>query len=87
MCERFWTLPSGCFRLERLPGGTCTHWKSAALSRRTPKADFTKPPPEQGYTQLRLLENKAISSRLIITKKRKTFENRKARIGVIVDPH
>ena len=24
------------FRLERLPGGTCTHWKSAALSRRTP---------------------------------------------------
>jgi len=27
---------SGCFRLERLPGGTCTHWKSAALSRRTP---------------------------------------------------
>jgi hypothetical protein len=30
---------SGCFRLERLPGGACTHWKSAALSRRTPKAD------------------------------------------------
>jgi hypothetical protein len=29
---------SGCFRLERLPGGTCTHWKSAALSRRTPTA-------------------------------------------------
>jgi len=27
---------SGCFRLERLPGGTFTHWKSAALSRRTP---------------------------------------------------
>src|SRR6266404_1502244 len=26
---------SGCFRLERLPGGPCTHWKSAALSRRT----------------------------------------------------
>ena len=24
------------FRLERLPGGACTHWKSAALSRRTP---------------------------------------------------
>ena len=23
---------SGCFRLERLPGGTYTHWKSAALS-------------------------------------------------------
>ncbi len=27
---------SGCFRLERWPGGTCTHWKSAALARRTP---------------------------------------------------
>src|SRR5271166_6312844 len=26
---------SGRFRLERLPGGACTHWKSAALSRRT----------------------------------------------------
>src|SRR5271168_2993038 len=25
----------GCFRLERSPGGPCTHWKSAALSRRT----------------------------------------------------
>ena len=27
---------SGCFRLERSPGGIRTHWKSAALSRRTP---------------------------------------------------
>jgi hypothetical protein len=25
----------GCFRLERSPGGACTRWKSAALSRRT----------------------------------------------------
>ena len=25
----------GCFRLERSPGGPSTHWKSAALSRRT----------------------------------------------------
>src|SRR5208283_3683501 len=31
---------SGCFRLERLPGGACTHWKSAALSRRTRLADI-----------------------------------------------
>src|SRR5689334_24921915 len=31
---------SGRFRLERLPGGACTHWKSAALSRRTWKADI-----------------------------------------------
>src|SRR5262245_58955729 len=30
----------GCFRRERSPGGPCTHWKSAALSRRTSKADF-----------------------------------------------
>src|SRR6516165_2690568 len=30
---------SGCFRLERSPGGTCTRWKSAALSRRTWKPD------------------------------------------------
>jgi hypothetical protein len=26
------------FRLERSPGGACTHWKSAAFSRRTPVA-------------------------------------------------
>src|SRR6516162_7122210 len=26
----------GCFRLERSPGGACTRWISAALSRRTP---------------------------------------------------
>ncbi len=31
---------SGCFRLERLPGGACTHWKNAAFSRCTPEADF-----------------------------------------------
>jgi hypothetical protein len=31
---------SGCFRLERWPSGACTHWKSAALPRRTPKADI-----------------------------------------------
>src|SRR5207302_5347264 len=31
---------SGRFRLERSPGGACTHWKSAALSRRTWKADL-----------------------------------------------
>jgi len=36
---------SGRFRLERSPGGACTHWKSAALSRRTWKtaiADLRK---------------------------------------------
>src|SRR5712671_2923489 len=30
---------SGRFRLERSPGGACTHWKSAALSRRTWKPE------------------------------------------------
>jgi hypothetical protein len=33
----------GCFRLERSPGGPCTHWKSAALSRRTWKAVIRSP--------------------------------------------
>jgi hypothetical protein len=38
---------SGRFRLERSPGGACTHWKSAALSRRTWKADIrTLAPPD-----------------------------------------
>src|ERR1700745_1323007 len=32
---------SGCFRLERSPRGPCTHWKSAALSRRTWEADLS----------------------------------------------
>src|SRR6201981_3180695 len=31
---------SGRFRLERSPGGACTHWKSAALSRRTWKLEL-----------------------------------------------
>ena len=34
---------SGCFRLEQWPGGACTHWKSAAFSRRTPEADVASP--------------------------------------------
>ena len=35
---------SGCFRLERLPGGTYTHWKAPLLSRRTPHADIRPKP-------------------------------------------
>jgi hypothetical protein len=31
---------SGCFRQGRSPGGSCTHWKSAALSRRRWYADI-----------------------------------------------
>src|SRR6185312_5148849 len=34
---------SGRFRLERLPGGACTHWKSAALSRRTWESGHSVP--------------------------------------------
>ena len=51
---------SGCFRLERWPGGTCTHWKSAALSRRTPRAVIplalldTQVPPVFGRHKPRL---------------------------------
>src|SRR5262249_44638355 len=41
---RFLHSCSGCFRLERLPGGAFTHWKSAALSRRTPRADVRDSP-------------------------------------------
>src|SRR5271170_8075073 len=37
----------GCFRLERSPGGPCTHWKSAALSRRTWKADLLVSSPTE----------------------------------------
>src|SRR6516162_6555642 len=33
---------SGCFRLERWPGGACTRWKRAALSRRTWIADLRR---------------------------------------------
>src|ERR1700682_4192948 len=33
---------SGRFRLERWPGGACTHWKSAVLSRRTWIADLRR---------------------------------------------
>src|SRR6202023_3967812 len=34
---------SGRFRLERSPGGACTHWKSAALSRRTWESGHSVP--------------------------------------------
>src|ERR1019366_8521350 len=31
---------SGCFRLERSPGGTCTHWKAPPLHGSHPKQTF-----------------------------------------------
>src|SRR5712691_3853471 len=34
----------GCFRLERSPGGACTRWKSAALSRRTWETAHSREP-------------------------------------------
>src|SRR5438445_11586853 len=51
---------SGRFRLERSPGGPCTHWKSAALSRRTQNSGplnrpswvrFPVPLPSAGVAQ------------------------------------
>jgi len=30
--------PATQHRMEQLPGGACTHWKSAAFARRTPGA-------------------------------------------------
>src|SRR5689334_1517247 len=40
---------SGRFRLERSPGGACTHWKSAALSRRTWIPDIRGLTPNAGW--------------------------------------
>ena len=50
---------SGRFRLERSPGGACTHWKSAALSRRTRKADSLsdKRPPAGAGAQTQSARN------------------------------
>src|SRR5207237_4610705 len=31
---------SGCFRLERLPGGACTHWKAPPFHGAHPSATF-----------------------------------------------
>src|SRR5271168_4085330 len=47
---------SGCFRLERLPGGTCTHWKRRRLSRRTPIADVGVLRNQESWTKPGLLE-------------------------------
>src|SRR5208337_4428472 len=40
----------GCFRLERSPGGPCTHWKCAALSRRTREAGLFAPASSDART-------------------------------------
>src|SRR6266849_4740547 len=34
---------SGCFRLERLPGGTCTHWKAPPFHGAHPQRTAQKP--------------------------------------------
>src|SRR5207248_4788671 len=44
---------SGCFRLERLPGGTCTHWKAPPLHGAHPLLTFslsTWTPPSLGQS-------------------------------------
>jgi hypothetical protein len=43
---------SGCFRLELSPGGIRTHWKSAALSRRTPGADIERARRERSFISM-----------------------------------
>jgi hypothetical protein len=50
----------GCFRLERSPGGACTRWKSAALSRRTRKPAIA--PPAIGINQIRAVPVGALGS-------------------------
>ena len=42
---------SGCFRLERLLGGTFTHWESAAFARRTPRAVIPRRPSGHATTK------------------------------------
>jgi hypothetical protein len=37
---RFLPSRSGCFRLERLPGGICTHWKAPPCHGAHPKRTF-----------------------------------------------
>src|SRR5271168_4202533 len=38
---------SGCFRLERLPGGTCTHWKAPPFHGAHPKQTFLEQGPKK----------------------------------------
>src|SRR5215467_4252172 len=42
----------GCFRRERSPGGSCTHWNSAALSRRTWDSDVSTSPSIKSVRRL-----------------------------------
>src|SRR5262249_24967146 len=39
---------SGCFRLERLPGGACTHWKAPPSHGAHPRPTFDRHPPISG---------------------------------------
>ena len=49
---------SGCFRLERLPGGACTHWKAPPCHGAPPQPTFTPAGrrSEQRYVKVRRLE-------------------------------
>src|ERR1700731_3757433 len=78
---------SGRFRLERSPGGACTHWKSAALSRRTRIAD---PQPSRASSPSKMcllipLITAAVPSRAIPSaapqQRRKIVQNRLALVG------
>ncbi len=41
---------SGCFRLERLPGGPCTHWKAPPFTAHTRSGHWTRRPSSLGGT-------------------------------------
>ena len=43
---------SGCFRLERLPGGTCTHWKTPPCHGAHPFQTSRSPHPRGATTEL-----------------------------------
>src|SRR5438132_2751938 len=55
----------GGFRLERSPGGPCTHWKGAALSRRTWKKAVRESAPVLGGD--RQFESPALRGRVSLT--------------------
>jgi hypothetical protein len=61
------------------PGGYCRSWITGRSGPFLTQGGLYEAPARAGLHSTSIAGNKAISSRLIITKKRKTFENRKAR--------
>jgi hypothetical protein len=74
-----------------LPAGAVAGWglhplESAAFARRTPKADFTKPPPEQVYTHFDCWKQGDFFA-INHHQKAENIRRSESAIGVIVDPH